>query len=49
MVDVCWVINPSKCRDHGPGRTCKIDGACFYKTVEAEKLLARLHGLLEAS
>jgi len=44
MVDVCWLIHPAKCGEHGPGRTCKTDRGCWYKTEEAKKLLKQLHG-----
>ena len=45
MVEVCWLLNPEKCSDHGPGRTCKMpsDEPCWYKSGEAKALLQRLH------
>ncbi len=33
----------SKCGDHGQGRTCTFNGACYYKTDEAKRLLKPLH------
>jgi len=43
MVDVCWLLDPAKCRSHGPGRTCTDALPCWYKTEEAKTLLKRLH------
>lgn len=47
MVEVCWLLHPQKCMDHGPGRTCKTGRPCYYSSEEAKTLLKRLHGLSE--
>jgi hypothetical protein len=45
MVEACWLLDASKCSDHGPGRTCKMapEKHCWYKSEEAEALLKRPH------
>ncbi len=43
MVDVCWLLDASKCDSHDAGRTCTFNGACYYKSDEAKRLLKHLH------
>jgi hypothetical protein len=47
MVEVCWLLDPEKCSDHGPGRTCTAPTQiyCWYKTEEAKDLLKRIHDM----